>query len=1621
MPNTRLLAAATIALLFGTCIFAGNAIQTPLYFEQNKGQTDAPVRFLARGGNLTAFITQNGFTASLNGGAVSMHVKGANPKAQFVSENAIEGVSNYYLGSRVITGVLHYSRVRVSRIRDGIDLVYHGSAREVEYDFVIHPGADPDGIRLQFDGAARTSLAGNGDLVLKLANGELRQKKPKVWQEDATGRHEINCRYVLGRRGEVRLNLGSYSHAEELVIDPVLSYSTFLGGTNNDWPTGIAADASGYAYVTGYTNSIDFPVTSGALHGHDYLNDAFVTKLNPSGTALVYSTFIGGSGNDRSNAIAINAGSAYITGNSSSGDFPVTVGNNGIGAFVVKLDSNGVLAYSNVLSDVSGTAIAVDSIGAAYMAGSAIAGAQVTGVSAQPRSGGGLDAFVVKLGAAGQLIYATFLGGSGNDAANAIAVDASGDAFVAGYTQSANFPFTAGAYSTSLRGQQNAFVAKLNPSGGAVLFVTYLGGSASDVANGVALDSGGNSYVVGSASSNDFPTTQNAFTTTKTTPPYYVQSAFVSKINATGTSLVYSTYIAGNRTDQASSVAVDNNGLAYVVGTATSNDFPTTVGAFRRSALNQYGDPDVFLVQLSADGSALQYSTLLGSTGGDNGNAVALDGNGGVYIAGATQSPNYPTTPGAFQITKRLLGYDSGSTTGAVSKIDMSSPTMCIPAVSPQSANLPGGGGTFSFNLTLSPGCPWEAVIPFPSSTSATITSATHGMGSSSPIAISGTLLVNTDPLLGKTTPVQIGTAKFTINQDPGTCADSIVTPPSQTFDSSGGFVIVILTIPSGCFWTVKSSAPWLIMNNPNPGSGTGSTSIGVTVPPNNFSQRLATIGVAGKVVTITQTGSSCTATASGSPLGFTGQGGPGVVQISPNSTNCAWAAYSYVPWIKLATSTGQGSGNVPFIVAPNPSSMGRSGQILIGDQTLTINQAAGPAGPVNSYATSLFAGGGSSLVYPGPGNLGDGGSATYAALSFPGGLAFDAVAGNVYIADAGNARVRVVTPDLNIGTLAGGGTSTAENVPALTAALRAPNAVGVDNSGSVYVSDLSARIREIKLGNIATFAGMTSSGFSGDNGPAISALMSSPAGVASDKNGNVYIADAGNKRVREVSGSTITTIAGGGTSGLGDGGPATSATLSYPVGIAFDGAGNLYIADAGNNRVRKVANGVITTVAGGGSGADGGPAASASLDIPKGIAFDPSGNMFIAESSKIRRVATDGTISTATPTNVYYNTPQGIAADRAGNVYFSEFYSGRVWKLAPDPNFCSYVVSTPGVQALNGGQLSIAVTAAAGCNWTASSDLPWASISSGSSGSGNGTVSLTIASNAGGQIRSGSIVIAGQTLLLTQRGITRIIGDFDRNGVPDIVWMNNSFRGVTVNYFGGPGGASYIGFNWLIPGEPSGWRVAAVADFDGNGVPDLVWVNDQQKLITVNYFGGPGGATYLGFNFLYTPTTYPVGWHIVGAGDFNGDGVPDLVWQNDTNGLVTVNYFRGSDGATYLGWNYLSSGFSGWHVAAVADFNGDSVSDLVWINDTTRQVTVHYYGGAGGATDIGWNWLDQGGEPGWHIISARDFDNNGTPDLVWYNDTTTQIVVDYYTGATRTGYAFLYPYGSPAGWSPIN
>jgi hypothetical protein len=440
-----------------------------------------------------------------------------------------------------------------------------------------------------------------------------------------------------------------------------LSYGTFIGGSDYDSGRGIAIDGGGNAYVTGYTDSPDFPTTSGAFDTSlDGWADAFVVKLDPNGSSLVYGTFIGGSDGDKGWGIAVDGGgNAYVTGETGSSDFPITPGafdtsHNWGDAFVVKLNPNGSsLFYGTFIggSDYdSGYGIAVDGGGNAYVTGDAgSSDFPITPGAFDTSHNGSYDAFVVKLNQNGSsLIYGTFIGGSGWDEGYGIAVDGGGNAYVTGKTWSSDFPTTPGAFDTSHNGEDDAFVAKLNPNGSSLSYGTFIGGSGWDEGCGIAVDGGGNAYVTGETGSSDFPTTPGAFD--RSINSY--QDAFVVKLNQSGSSLSYGTFLGGEigSFDYGHAIAVDDEGYAYVTGGTESSDFPTTPGAFDTSL----DDDDAFVVKLNPNGSSLSYGTFIGGSDDDYGIGIAVDGGGNAYVTGYTRSSDFPTTPGAFDTSFNL-------------------------------------------------------------------------------------------------------------------------------------------------------------------------------------------------------------------------------------------------------------------------------------------------------------------------------------------------------------------------------------------------------------------------------------------------------------------------------------------------------------------------------------------------------------------------------------------------------------------------------------------------------------------------------------------------------------------------------------------------------------------------------------------------------------------------------------------------------------------------------------------------------------------------------------------------------------------------------------------------------
>lgn len=661
----------------------------PLIFEANIGQKPSEVKFLVREKGHTVFFTPTEVILTIPQGKdedrltnkqenstqpksseplaqqsnehslLKMKMKGANPDTEIIGEGKLEGKFNYFIGKdteKWITNVPTYEKVGYKEIYPGIDLVYYGKAQKLEHDFIVKPSIDPGIITLSFEGAEKVEVDAEGNLLVEAKTGELRLLKPLAYQDINGNQQEIESSYEIRESGEIGFLLGEYNKSMTLRIDPVLAYSTFLGESRGEIGYGIAADGSGNAYITGTTASNNFPTTDGAYNrSFKGVFDVFITKLNPDGTDLVYSTFLGGAGDDIGYAIAIDAeGNAYITGTTASDDFPTTEdaydrsfkGN--YDAFITKLNPSGTkLLYSTFIGGTgtdNGNAIAIDDEGNAYITGDTNDNTFPTTQGAYDRSNnGGIDAFVTKLNLDGtDLVYSTFIGGSNVDIGSGIAIDGSGNAYITGQTFSSDFPTTPGAYDTTyITGNYDAFVTKLNLDGTELVYSTYLGGSATDAGKGIAVDSEGNSYITGYTRSLNFPTTEGAHD--RNLGGTY--DAFVTKLNSTGADLVYSTFLGGPGEDRGYGIAIDAAGNAYITGRTLASNFPTTTGAYDTSF---NGSSDAFVTKLNPSGKGLVYSTYLGGSSNDYGNGIAIDALGNVYITGQTNSSNFPATAGAY-------------------------------------------------------------------------------------------------------------------------------------------------------------------------------------------------------------------------------------------------------------------------------------------------------------------------------------------------------------------------------------------------------------------------------------------------------------------------------------------------------------------------------------------------------------------------------------------------------------------------------------------------------------------------------------------------------------------------------------------------------------------------------------------------------------------------------------------------------------------------------------------------------------------------------------------------------------------------------------------------------------
>ena len=701
----------------------------PLFFEPGPSGRNAPTNFLARGPNFQLVVAPAEVNFLLRrpelapaadsvrrdrslelrsapARAVRISFPGANPQATISGAEPMEGKVNYLLGNdpaRWRTQVPMFANVRIHSLYPGVDLLYYGNHRQLEYDFTVSPGTDPGTISLLFQGVDGLSVNPAGELIVRVGQAELRQHPPVVYQFAKGRRQDIAGRYQIKDPRTVSFAVGSYDRDVPLIIDPVFSYASFFGGNGGDTGLAVKVDASGSVYLAGETLSTQFPwgivgaPFQSQFKGGSVTGDAFVAKLDNTGSHLLYFTYLGGSTDDGAYDLAIDSvGHAFLTGFTVSPDFPTvnalfsqisgspdaTFHVYPTDAFVAELSTNGsALIYSTYLGGTDrdvGSAIAVDPAGYAYVAGLTYSTNFPVLNEVQSSLSGNDDAFVAKLAPGGaSLVYSTYLGGTSIDEAEGIAADPDGFAYVAGYTASIDFPITPNAYQTNLNGNGiaitvfDAFVTKMGPQGGALAYSTYLGGQENDYGYRIALDSSRNAYLTGATQSTNFGHADVFNLTLGEDGTNAINfDAFLTKLDTNGIP-AYSAQFGGTANDAGWDVAVDPAGRAFVIGITLSTNFPVRqpFDLFRstNSGLN-----DVFVIAFDTNAAPVLYSGYLGGSANDYGYAIAVDAEASAYISGMTLSSDFPTSAGA-------LGTNLDGTSDAfLAKIRLQNPTLIV-------------------------------------------------------------------------------------------------------------------------------------------------------------------------------------------------------------------------------------------------------------------------------------------------------------------------------------------------------------------------------------------------------------------------------------------------------------------------------------------------------------------------------------------------------------------------------------------------------------------------------------------------------------------------------------------------------------------------------------------------------------------------------------------------------------------------------------------------------------------------------------------------------------------------------------------------------------------------------
>jgi hypothetical protein len=1340
----------------------------PLSFEENRGQTDARVRFLSHGSGYSILLAPSEVVLNLQSAGQARHQStirigfpGAKSSPVMAGDERQTAISSYFIGNdpaKWVTGAPNFARVHYRDLYPGIALAFYGNQGQLEYDFVVAPGADPRAIRLAFEGVDDMRIDAAGDLLVSTAAGQVRQHKPIVYQQSGSLRHMIDGRYVLQSHNRVAFEVGGYDARKPLIVDPVLSFATYLGSPGDEVGFGLSAAAS----------QATLPAIAVDQEGNVY-----VTGFN------------GGS-------------AATFTGH------PATL------------------------------------------------------TAAQ--GGGGFGVFVVKMNSTGALVYDVVFGGGLTDVGGGIATDSTGNAYITGFTGSPNFPITTGAPQTSNYGNAsnpNAFVAKVNTTGTALLYSTYLGGTGSFWGRGIAVDHSGNAYVTGTASASggtSFPLV-NAISSTPS-------AGFLTEVNSAGTAFVYSTFL---NPGIGYGVAVDSGGNAYVTGSTGTQSGPSPAQGY--------------VLKVDANGSGIAYGPVLLGTAGQQtvGFGIALDAENDAYVTGMTSDPSFPQiTSGAAQ-TK----YGGGLTDGFALKLN-------------SSGSLPPEYGTYIGGLGSS-------FIP--------------ERGSGIGVDTEGNAYVSgTTQCIGFPTASPISGAR---NGTSAVLMEGAVSGSSSNWSP---------TTLSGPFDQVNALA-----FNP-----TGTILYAGTSAVN---------AVGGGIYQSTNGGAWTLAS---------GETAIDAIAVDPNTPDIIYAAGS--GHLYQTTTGGTSWSQLPQTVGTSP--------VIAVAKTSPSTVYVGSSSSGLMYSTNAGSSWSTPTTAPPAG-------AIYALIVDPNNVAtaYAGTASGVYRTTDGGAIWGAVNTGL---PTVPGEPSMAVTVTSLAINSSTQTIYAVTGIGLYYTTNAGGNWTQAILGQIA----------------------STPLLVAVDNGNNVYVAFEGNGMATGTGGGTLQSD----WSALTYNGLTQNQVeaLAVPPGASGAYAGIVSATTAFLTQISPNGQSFLSSTCIGGS----------DNNLGQNIAVTPGGAVYVSGATYATNFpATPGALQTANA-GLYdafvvgIDVPPAEITSPAPGITLSGSLADFSWNAVGGATEYQLSVGTvPGGTNIFSGST-------AGTSQTVGA-IPCTD-------AGGGTIYVQLSAEVGGSFQP-----AADYTYKCKSGL----GDFNGDGYQDVVWQNNSTRQVTVHYFDGAEGATDIGWNWLNEsGEPSGWVLVGAGDFDGNGVPDLVWEYMPTGQVSVNYYGGPGGATYLGWNWL-NEAGVP-GWTVVAVADMNNDGVPDLIWQNNATNQVTVNYYGGTGGAVYQGWNWLNSAGepAGWRVVAAADFDGNGTPDLVWQYTPTRQVSVNYYGGAGGATYQGWNWLNAAGVPGWTVVGASDFNGDGVPDLVWQNNATAQVTVNYYGGtggATYIGWNWLSETGYP-GWTAL-